>query len=85
MPRVSLKKTEYRLRDLSSYILGEMRFQRITQTDMAAVLGMTQGNLSQKLKACTLTAEELIQIFEKLGTSPEKIGTLLKGDHNGRN
>ena len=85
MPRVSLKKIEYQLFDLSCYILGDMRAKGITQTDMAAVLGMTQGNLSQKLKSCTLTVEELIQIFEKLGTSPEKIGTLLKGDHNGRN
>lgn len=80
MPRIILKKTEYRLKDLSSYILGEMRAQRITQAEMAAVLNMTQSNLSQKLKACSLSSEDLILIFDRLKTPVEKIGALLKGD-----
>lgn len=80
MPRISLKKTEYKLKDLSAYILGEMRSQRVTQSEMAAALGMTQGNFSQKMKACTLSAKDLIKIFERLGTSPDTIGALMKGD-----
>lgn len=85
MPRVILKKTEYRLKGLSSYILGEMRAQRITQAEMAAALNMTQSNLSQKLKACSLSSEDLIIIFDKLKTPLETIGALLKGDQtNGR-
>ena len=81
MPRISLLKTKYRLKDLSSYILGEMRSKNIRQKDMAAALNMTQGNFSQKLKRQTLTAEELIIIFEELETPNTKIGELIGGNH----
>lgn len=84
MPRINLLKTKYRLNDLSLYILGTMRVQRITQSEMAAALDMTQSNFSQKAKAATFTARDLIIIFDKLGTPEDKIGSLLKGDHNGR-
>ena len=72
-------KTKYRLEDLSSYILGEMRSQKLTQKDLAAVLNMTQGNFSQKLKRHSLTVEELIIIFEELKTPNNKIGELIGG------
>ena len=77
MPRISLKKTEYKLTDLSLFILGSMKSQKINQTEMAAALDMSQSNFSQKLKNCTLTVRELMIIFKKLGTPTEKVGELL--------
>lgn len=77
--RIEALKTEYQLSDLSLYILGSMKSQKINQSDMAAVLDMTQSNFSQKLKNCTLTARDLMIIFKKLGTPTEKVGELLGG------
>lgn len=77
--RIKALRTEYVLKDLSSYILGAMRTQKINQSEMAEELSMTQGNFSQKLKNKTLTARELIIIFNKLGTPAEKVGEILGG------
>ena len=77
--RIEALKTEYQLSDLSLYILGSMKSQKINQSDMAAVLDMTQSNFSKKLKNCTLTARDLMIIFKKLGTPTQKVGELLGG------
>ena len=77
--RIKALRNEYVLADLSSYILGAMRTKKINQSEMAEALNMTQGNLSQKLKKNTLTARDLVIIFDKLGTPAEKVGEILGG------
>lgn len=79
MPRIKEFNTRYRLKDLSTYVLGEMRAKGITQNSMAEALGMSQGNFSTKIKNLSFSTGELMIIFENLGTSPEKAGELITG------
>lgn len=65
------------LSDLSDYIRGEMKRQKITQSDLAIKTGMTQANFSKHLNKTDFDIGEMIEIFNALGTDAERIGELL--------
>ena len=79
MPRIREFNARYRLKDLSTYILGTMRAKGITQSTMAETLGMSQGNFSTKIKNLSFSTGEMMVIFETLGTPPQKAGELITG------
>ena len=79
MPRVrSLDPTRRRLNRISDYIRREMRAQRITQVEMAAVIDVSQQAFSVKLSKGTFSAEDLVRIFDRLKTETTKTGDLLR-------
>ena len=79
MPRVrSLDPARRRLDRISDFIRREMRAQRITQVEMAAVIDVSQQAFSAKLRKGIFTAEDLIRIFDKLKTEITQIGDLLR-------
>lgn len=78
MPRVSIKKKEYKARDFCKWLYGELKERKIRQREVAEWLGITQPAVSQKIDKCDFNFMELLIIFEKLGTDQEQIGKLLK-------
>lgn len=50
MPRVEIKKKEYKLRDLKGWIVMQMKLNGIRQQDIADALGVSQGVISLRLK-----------------------------------
>ena len=50
MPRVSIKKKEYKIIDLKGWIVHQMKISGIKQTDVAEALGLSQSRVSIMLK-----------------------------------
>lgn len=81
MPRVnSLDPTRRRLNRISDYIRREMKERKIRQSEMAAVLLISQQAFSVKLTKGSFTAEDLIRIFDYLQTDNKQTGDLIRND-----
>lgn len=78
MPRVSIKKKDYKVTDFKRWLIGEMGVRGIRQKDIGEWLGISQPAVCNKMKNGEFSLKELITIFEKFGTSEEQIGKLLK-------
>lgn len=50
MPRVSIKRKEYKLNDLKGWITAQMHLHHKTQAEVGQALGISQSALSQMLK-----------------------------------
>lgn len=68
---------EYSVDDLCDFIRGELKRQKIRQSEAAAFIGVTQGRLAQKLNDGTFTVRELKALRIYLDVSKEKIGGFL--------
>jgi len=64
---------------LYTYICGEMRSQKISQSAMADFLGVTQQCLSKKLKNRSLTVTDLLKILDRLKPDDNTLITLIRG------
>ncbi len=49
MPRVDIKKKEYKILDFKGWVIHQMHLNKKKQKDVAEVLGISQGRLSQML------------------------------------
>lgn len=78
MPRITAKKKDYKLTDFRKWLVGELNVQEIKQAEIAELFGITQQAVSHKIKTGNFTLKELFILFEKLQTSEEEIGKLLK-------
>lgn len=72
MPRVSLNKAQYRQQDFVKWLAGEMYEKKIRQKDIAEWLCVTQYAVSYKMKRSNFTLEDMLVIFQELGTEREK-------------
>lgn len=77
MPRVSIKKKDYKKTDLTKYIVGEMRVQGVSQCVLAEKLGITQPTLCYKIKNSVFSYGDLLEIFDLLNTTDEQKVKLL--------
>lgn len=50
MPRVAIKKKEYKILDLKGWIVGQMKVKGLNQSDLAEALGLSQPRVSVMLK-----------------------------------
>lgn len=71
MPRINAKKKQYKISDLTKYIIAEMYAQDISQQEMAQHLGITQSTLSYRLKNNAFSYGDLLTIFNVLGTDAD--------------
>ena len=78
MPRVSIKKKDYMVSDLSEWIAGRMYARKIRQQDMAELIGITQSAFCQRLKTGFFTYRELLSVFKYLEATEEEILRLMK-------
>lgn len=80
MPRVAIKKVEYMVKDLSNYIRGEMKSQKVTQKEMGTLTHLSQQSFGKHLAKCDFTAYQLIKIFRRLDTPDELVLKYMKGE-----
>lgn len=78
MPRVSIKKKDYKVVDFRKWLIGELAEKKIKQKDLAELFRVTQPAISQKIQKCDWNVKELVILFDYLGTEETKIGSLLK-------
>lgn len=77
MPRVRINRLTYKVNDLYDYIRGEMKRQKISQKQMAAVLKIEQANFSKHLNNKDFKTVQLMEIFHYLKTSQDQIGRMM--------
>ncbi len=78
MPRVAIKKKDYKQSDLSAYIGSRMYAMQIRQVDMAEELNISQPAFCNRLANGHFTYKDMLTIFKKLGTTDEEILKLMK-------
>jgi len=78
MPRVKELKPDYMAKDIGSNIVGLMFRKKISQTELARELGITQGGLHYKLFNNSFTYKDLLIIFRQLELTDEEIVRLMK-------
>lgn len=76
MARGYLKDIEYRTTDISDYILKLIRRNHTKQKEVARMLNITEGRMSQKLKDGAFTTVELLKIFKALDADREEVAKL---------
>lgn len=81
MPRVSIKKKDYKLLDLKGWITAQMKIHHLRQVDVAEALGLDQPQISGRLKIPKKgekvnpdpwTYGDLLTLFELFETSDEE-------------
>lgn len=81
MPRVEIKKKEYKLLDLKGWITAQMKIHHLRQVDIADALGLDQPQISGRLKIPKngervnpdpWTYGDLLTLFELFGTPDEE-------------
>lgn len=77
MPRVYLSEEERLSAKLSSWIYGEMKIQGISQAQLARELGMSQQNISWKLKHRSFSFTDFANLVKALKPEPDEIMRLL--------
>ena len=68
---------EYEINSLLDFIRGELKRQKISQTEAAAFLGVSQGMLSRKLKYGSIDVKELKELRILLEVPSETIARFI--------
>lgn len=78
MPRVYIKRREYKVTDFSRWIAGKMLELKLNQTDMGQLIGISQSAFSNRLEKGLFSYEDMLILFEKLKATDEEILRLMK-------
>lgn len=78
MPRVSIKKKEYMVNDLTKWINRRRADLNLRQRDLAELLGISQPALSNRLEKGLFNYTDMIQILNVLNATDEEILKLMK-------
>lgn len=78
MPRVAIRKKDYKVQDLSVFIVGKMYAKNLRQADMAELLDMTQPAFSYRLKNGQFSYAQMLTILQKIDATDEEILRLMK-------
>ena len=68
---------EYEINSLLDFIRGELKRQKISQTEAATFLGVSQGMLSRKLKYGSIDVKELKELRILLKIPSETIARFI--------
>lgn len=72
MPRVDIKKKEYKLKDFKGWVRAQMHINHKTQKEVGEVLGLSQSKVSVMLKTPDTKKKE-----ENVDLDPFSYGQLL--------
>ncbi len=85
MPRVAIKKKDYMIADLPSWIVGKMYTKGLKQKDLANLLGITPQAFSFRLRKNgrgdpkdVFSYGDLLTLFKALDATDEEILRLTK-------
>ncbi len=86
MPRVSIKKKDYKILDLKGWVVHQMKMSGLTQRDVGDALGISQQRVSVMLKipkqgeripVDVFTYGDLLTLCDLFGVSDEEKQKLL--------
>lgn len=86
MPRVAIKKKDYKILDLKGWIVHQMKMTGLTQYDLADALNLSQPRIStmlkipkrgEKIPIDVFTYGDLLTLCELFGVSDEEKQRLL--------
>ncbi len=86
MPRVAIKKKDYKIIDLKGWVVHQMKMSGLKQSDVAEALGISQPRISAMLKipkqgeripVDVFTYGDLLTLCELFGISDEEKQKLL--------
>ena len=78
MPRCSLNRKKYKVSDLSKWLAGKMYELKLSQSDMAELIGISQPAFSNRMRKGIFSYSELLAILDKLKATDEEILKLMK-------
>ena len=79
MARVYITTTERRNAKLAAWIYGEMKVQRVTQSAVAAKLGISQPSFNRKLRNHNFDFEDFTALVELFNPEDGEIARLVRG------
>ncbi len=86
MPRVAIKKKDYKILDLKGWVVHQMKMSGLKQSDVAEALGISQSRVSVMLKipkrgeripVDVFTYGDLLTLCELFGVTDEEKQKLL--------
>lgn len=78
MPRVAIKKRQYKVSDFSQWIVGRMFALKLTQEDMGDALGISQPAFCGRLKSGFFTYADMLVLLPMLQATDEEILRFMK-------
>lgn len=80
MPRVTINRKKYMIKDLPGWIAGRMHREKKKQSDVAKEIGITQPAFSYRLNSDsdTFTYGDLLTLFKELDATDEEILKLMR-------
>lgn len=81
MPRVTLYQDKYIDSDAVSFVEGKTRERKLTDTDLAQEIGITQSSYSNRKRKGKMNFNylELVKIIKRLELTDEEIVKLMRG------
>lgn len=77
MPRVTLNKKKYMLKDFSHWVENRMKDLDINQTDAGKIISVSQQVFSKRLKDCSFSLEDVISLLHAFKASEDEVVELL--------
>lgn len=78
MPRVAIKKKEYKVSDFSKWIVAKMYENQLNQDDLAKLIGISQPAFSNRLKKGMFDYSEMLTLLKELNATDNEILRLMK-------
>lgn len=78
MPRIAIKRKEYKVSDFSKWLVSKMYETNMRQVDMAKLIGISQPAFSERLKKGLFSYADMLTLFESLKATDGEILTLMK-------
>lgn len=79
MSKVYISENRFLCSKLSAWVIGEMKIQKITQSQMADQMGISQQALSRKLNEYTFSFDDFLDFVKILKPHEDEIVRLVKG------
>lgn len=77
MPKTYLTKQQKLNNDLSAWIYGNMKIQKVSQKELADMIGIKQPSLNYKLRHGNYTFQDLTTIFSVLKPDADTLTRLM--------
>ena len=77
MPKVYITKQEKLNNQMLSWLIGEMKVQKISQEDVAHAMGISRQALNQKINKTSFKYPDLVLLFDLLGADATKVAELM--------
>lgn len=78
MPRVTINKKKYKVKDISTWIAGKMFEKKLRQEDLSKLLGISQPAFSNRMKKGLFSYSDLLELLKELDATDEEILRLMK-------